>query len=60
MALVLSRNSIISSPSLTSHNVDALIDANRNKVTCVEDSGDICRVGATDVLDWDEYDSWFN
>ncbi len=53
-----SRNGI-ASPSLTSQNVDALI-ANRNKVTCVEDTGDICIVGATEVLDWDEYDSWFN
>ena len=26
----------------------------------MEDTGDICIVGATEVLDWDEYDSLFN
>ncbi|MBR5277465.1 MAG: hypothetical protein IKU35_10085 [Bacteroidaceae bacterium] len=38
-------------------NIEALA-AEGEKVTCEYDPGDTCKVGVTDVPDWDE-DTWF-
>lgn len=40
-------------------NVEALADKTpSSSVTCVEDKGDTCLVGSTEVSNWDECETW--
>ena len=40
-------------------NVEALADKTpSSSVTCVEDKGDTCLVGSTEVPNWDECETW--
>lgn len=52
------RKSSVDLSNLALQNVEALASSAK-EVTCVVDSGDVCKVGSVEVPDWDEKETWF-